>query len=162
MIGSHICLSLPSLLFARSFGLLISSDFEEEIKKVDSGVDHIIDFIGKDYFNQNISVLRRDGTLIFLAFMSGMTFPPDAALGPLLFKRLTLKGSTLRSRTVEYQRGLLEKFEELALPKLVKGEMKVIVHDVLDWGKIQEAHKMMTENKNSGKVSAGLGLQHTQ
>jgi NADPH:quinone reductase-like Zn-dependent oxidoreductase len=87
--------------------------------------------------------------------MSGASFPPDAALGPLLFKRLTLKGSTLRSRDVGYQKQLLDKFEELALPKIVKGDMKVMVHDVLDWEKIQEAHKLMTENKNSGKVSSG-------
>lgn len=137
---------------SKTLDLSLMPDFEDEVKKIDDGVDHIIDFIGKDYFNQNISLLRRDGTLVFLAVMSGAAFPPGAVIAPILFKRLTLKGSTLRSRDVAYQRGLLEKFQELALPKIVKGEMKVMVHDVLDWEKIQEAHTMMTENKNSGKV----------
>jgi hypothetical protein len=48
----------------------------------------------------------------------------------LLFKRLTLKGSTLRSRDAEYQQNLLEKFEELALPLLKEKKMKIEVHEV--------------------------------
>jgi len=48
----------------------------------------------------------------------------------LLFKRLTLKGSTLRSRDAKYQQNLLEKFEELALPLLKEKKMKIEVHEV--------------------------------
>jgi hypothetical protein len=48
----------------------------------------------------------------------------------LLFKRLTLKGSTLRSRDAEYQQNLLAKFEELALPLLKEKKMKIEVHEV--------------------------------
>lgn len=60
-----------------------STDFEEEIKNVTDGVDHIIEFIGKNYWTQNLNVLRRDGVLVYLAFMSGPTFPPDANIGPV-------------------------------------------------------------------------------
>lgn len=111
------------------------------------GVDHVIEFIGKNYWTQNLNVLRRDGVMVYLAFMSGPTFPPDANIAPvrpsqccpfgtrlmspqLLFKRLTLKGSTLRSRDAKYQQDLLEKFEELALPLLKDKKMKIEVHDV--------------------------------
>jgi NADPH:quinone reductase-like Zn-dependent oxidoreductase len=55
-------------------------DFEEEIKKVTDGVDHIIEFIGKSYWTQNLNVLRRDGVMVYLAFMSGAGFPEDASI----------------------------------------------------------------------------------
>jgi len=119
---------------------------------VDDGVDLIIDFIGKNYFNSNLNLLRRDGTMVFLAFMSGPVLPPDTNLIQLLFKRLTLKGSTLRSRTAEYQRDLLRRFEENALPLIKKGKMRVEVHEVFPWEKVVDAHKEMEANKNSGKV----------
>lgn len=48
----------------------------------------------------------------------------------LLFKRLTIKGSTLRSRDAAYQQDLLEKFQELALPLLTQKKMKIEVHEV--------------------------------
>jgi len=56
------------------------ADFEEEIKKVTDGVDHVIEFIGKSYWTQNLNVLRRDGVMVYLAFMSGAGFPEDASI----------------------------------------------------------------------------------
>lgn len=90
----------------------------------------IIDFIGKNYFTPNLNSLRRDGTLVFLAMMSGPKLEPDTNIMQILFKRLTLKGSTLRSRTVEYQRDLLKSFEKDALGSIREGKMKVEVHEV--------------------------------
>lgn len=83
---------------------------------------------------QNISLLRRDGRLVLLAALSGATLPAKAALAPILFKRLNIKGSTLRSRSAEYQGELLGRFEKEALPYLggeKEGkEMKVSIHEV--------------------------------
>ena len=134
-------------------GPILKSDFEEEIKKVEDGVDLVIDFIGPSYFNQNLGSLRRDGTLVWLAMMSGAKLPEGTSIIPILFKRLNLKGSTLRSRTVEYQSDLLQQFKEKGLGLLVDGKMKVEVHEVYPWDKIADAHKLMEANKNSGKVS---------
>ena len=106
------------------------SGFEEEVKKVDDGVDIIVDFIGRNYFNYNLNLLRRDGTMVILAFMSGPVLSPDTNIMQLLFKRLTLKGSTLRSRTVDYQGALLRGFEKDALPLIREGKMRVEVHEV--------------------------------
>lgn len=92
--------------------------------------------------------------MVILAFLSGAALPDKSLLGPILFKRLTIKGSTLRSRSPEYQGDLLGRFEREALPQL-GGEgapMAVKVHEVFDWNKVVEAHKEMEANKNSGKV----------
>lgn len=85
--------------------------------------------------------------------MSGPKLPEDTNIIPILFKRLTLKGSTLRSRTVEYQADLLQRFREHALGLIQEGKMEVKVHEVFDWEKVVDAHKEMEANKNSGKVS---------
>ena len=90
----------------------------------------VVDFIGRNYFNSNLDVLRRDGTMIILAFLSGPVLGPDTSIAQLLFKRLTIKGSTLRSRTVEYQKDLLRRFEKHALPLIREGKMRVEVHEV--------------------------------
>jgi hypothetical protein len=106
--------------------------------------------------HQNISLLRQDGRLILLALLSGGTLPASSSFGPILFKRLTIKGSTLRSRTTEYQGELLQRFEEEALGMIGgegEGRLKVKVHEVFPWDKVVEAHKEMEANKNSGKVS---------
>ncbi|KAK4684914.1 NADPH:quinone reductase, partial [Tremellales sp. Uapishka_1] len=129
-----------------------TQNFEEEIKKIDDGVDLIIEFIGQSYFAKNISLLRRDGTMVYLAFMSGPVLPEGSRIDQLLYKRLTLKGSTLRSRTVEYQGELLRRFKEEALDLIKDGKMKVMIHESFDWKDVQEAHKEMEGNKNSGKI----------
>lgn len=129
-----------------------TQSFEEEIKKHADGVDLIIDFIGKNYFTPNLNSLRRDGTLVFLAMMSGPKLEPDTNIMQILFKRLTLKGSTLRSRTTEYQRDLLQSFKKDALGLITEGKMKVEVHEVFPWTKVIDAHKEMEANKNSGKI----------
>jgi hypothetical protein len=72
--------------------------------------------------------------MIILAALSGATLPDKSALMPILFKRLNIKGSTLRSRSPEYQGDLLGRFEEEALPHLggadAGKEMKVSIHEV--------------------------------
>jgi NADPH:quinone reductase-like Zn-dependent oxidoreductase len=105
--------------------------------------------------DQNLNLLRQDGRMVILAFLSGLTLPEKSLFAPLLFKRLTIKGTTLRSRSPEYQGELLGRFEKEALP-MIGGDdssMKVSVHEVFPWDKIQDAHKEMEANKNSGKVS---------
>ncbi|ORY26150.1 hypothetical protein BCR39DRAFT_541994 [Naematelia encephala] len=129
-----------------------TQNFEEEIKKIDEGVDLIIEFIGRNYFVSNLNLLKRDGTMVYLGMMSGSKLDAGVDLLSVIYKRLTLKGSTLRSRTVDYQAKLLKHFEEDALPLIKEGKMKVEVHEVFPWTKVAEAHKEMEANKNSGKI----------
>lgn len=117
------------------------------------GVDNVVEFIGRNYFQQNLNVMRRDGTMVFLALMSGPKLPEDTNISALVYQRLTLKGSTLRSRDQDYQADLIGRFEKHALPLIRDGKVKVEVHEVFDWKKAREAHEEMEANKNSGKVS---------
>ena len=112
----------------------------------------IIDCIGKDYFHQNVSSLAVSGRLVFLAFMSGAKVS-DFNLAEILFKRLTIQGTTLRARDEKYQTHLLGRFENEALDRIREGDIEVKIYKVFDWENVQGAHEMMEANANSGKVS---------
>lgn len=114
------------------------------------GVDVVIDYVGKDYFQKNIDVAAKDGRIVLLAFLSG-SIVEKVDISGLLRKRVRVEGSTLRSRDVEYQgklRDILEKY----VPDFEAGRLKAVVDTVLPWEEIQKAHELMEANKNKGKI----------
>jgi len=135
-----------------------TQDFAEEIDKATNGdgVDLVIDFVGKDYWARNIKVLKRDGRMVLLATLSGNKIP-ELDLGQIIGKRLRIEGSTLRSRSPEFQANLVSRFSKEILPYLKgqkneTGPLKVYIHEVFSWKNVAEAHKEMEADKNSGKI----------
>lgn len=115
------------------------------------GVNIILDFIGGDYFSQNIDCLQKDGRMVQLATMGGAA-PVAVDLRKLLSKRLHLMGSTLRSRSLAYQIKLTEDFKNYALEKFQKKTLQPIIGKVFDLKDVQDAHRFMESNKNEGKI----------
>jgi putative PIG3 family NAD(P)H quinone oxidoreductase len=115
------------------------------------GVDMIIDFIAADYFTRNIDALATDGRLILLATLSGGKVS-DFDLRKILSKRLSVIGSTLRSRSLEYQIKLTKDFTAFALERFKDGRLRPVIDRVLDWSQVKEAHAIMESNKNAGKI----------
>ena len=130
-----------------------SQNFKEIALKATNnyGVDVIIDFIGAKYFNDNIDSLTRDGRLILLATLSGGKVE-DFDVRQILVKRLKIIGSTLRSRSLDYQIKLTKEFKEFALDKIASGRIKPVIDKIYDWKDVVQAHKRMEENKNIGKI----------
>ncbi|KAK4679064.1 hypothetical protein QC764_200850 [Podospora pseudoanserina] len=116
------------------------------------GVDLIVDFVGGSYFEKNLDVVARDGRLVMLGLMGGMQTPDRVNIGKLLYKRVRVEGSTLRSRDEEYQGKLRDRLEQEYLPKFEKGELKVFVDRVLPWEEIQKGHEVLEGNETMGKV----------
>jgi putative PIG3 family NAD(P)H quinone oxidoreductase len=127
-------------------------DWAKEIKEATGGkgVDLIIDFIGGSYFAKNLDVAGRDGKIVMLGMMGGGSIE-QADIRPILFKRLRIEGSTLRSRDTEYQGRLRDKLEEY-LPHFETGKLQVVIDTVLPWEQIQKAHELLETNSNSGKI----------
>ncbi|CCX32217.1 PIG3 family NAD(P)H quinone oxidoreductase-like protein [Pyronema domesticum] len=130
-----------------------TQNFAEEIMKAteNKGVDLIVDPVGQTHFQKDIDCAARDGAIVVLAMMSGPV-AKEVNIGPILFKRLRIEGTTLRSRDLEYQRALRDKVVEEALPGIVDGSLKVFVDKVFDWTDIIEAHKHMESNDSQGKI----------
>jgi NADPH:quinone reductase-like Zn-dependent oxidoreductase len=130
-----------------------SQDFAKEISK-DIGknsVNLIIDFIGAPYWEQNIEVLATDGRLVYLSFLGGHKLE-NMSLAPLLKKRLTVMGSTLRARPLEYKIELTRAFWTDCERLIEDGNLKPVIDSVYDWEQTEEAHQRMSDNKNTGKI----------
>ena len=85
-------------------------DFAEALKEHTDGVDVILDMVGQDYFARNLALLRTSGRLVVISTLSGTHAELD--LRQLMGKRLTLKGSTLRSRPLAERTALTEAFRQ--------------------------------------------------
>ncbi|KAI5462376.1 hypothetical protein BGZ63DRAFT_403607 [Mariannaea sp. PMI_226] len=129
-----------------------TQDWADEIKKRTGGkgVDYIVDFVGGNYFQKNLDVSARDARVVILGTLSGGKVP-DADISQILYKRIRIEGSTLRSRDEEYQGKLRDRLEEY-LPDFESGKLQIFVDKVLPWEEIQEAHKLMEDAKNVGKI----------
>lgn len=131
-----------------------TQDWVSELKKVTNGagIDLIVDFIGANYFQGNLDIAAPDGRVVVLGLMSGSQLSNDVDIGQLLFKRLRIEGSTLRSRELEYQRRLRDSMVEHVLPGLKDGTFKVFVERVFPFSEVVEAHKLLETNKTRGKL----------
>jgi NADPH:quinone reductase-like Zn-dependent oxidoreductase len=130
-----------------------TDDWVSKIKEVTkgAGVDLVIDFVGPDYFQKNIDVAGRDGRIVMLGMMSGTKVQGGVDLVQILYKRLRIEGSTLRSRDVDYQGSLRDKLEKY-LEDFESGKLKVFVDKVLPWEEVQEAHRLLETNTTTGKI----------
>lgn len=117
-----------------------------------AGVDVVIDFVGKEYFTKNLDVASKDGRVVILGMMSGSTLSDPLEIAPILRKRITISGSTLRGRSLEYQIGVKEEMVKRALSGITKGELKVPIERVFSWKDVVQAHELMEANTSKGKI----------
>ncbi|KAK5795843.1 hypothetical protein VI817_005128 [Penicillium citrinum] len=131
-----------------------TQDWASEIQKATggSGVNLTVDFIGATYFQGNLDVAARDGRVVLLGLMGGGKLPDGVNIAPLLFKRVRVEGSTLRSRDVEYQRKLRDTLVDHALPKFCDGTFRVFVEKVFPFDQIMAAHQLLESNSTKGKL----------
>ncbi|TYP91718.1 putative NAD(P)H quinone oxidoreductase, PIG3 family [Fodinibius salinus] len=128
-------------------------NYAEEIIS-DIGADSVnvvIDFIGKPYWHKNMEVLAMDGRLVYLSFLGGHKVE-NISLIPILRKRLSIMGSTLRNRTEEYKIDLTKDFASKTLSLFKDGKLKPVIDSVFDWSETETAHQRMKNNKNTGKI----------
>jgi len=130
-----------------------SEDFVERVNALtqENGVHLIIDFLGASYLSKNIESLGLDGRLVMLALMGGARVD-SFNLAKLFRKRIHLKASTLRNRSLDYKVALTKAFNDDFGAQLRKDIIKPIIDSVYDWTEVTEAHNRMSANKNSGKI----------
>lgn len=128
-------------------------DFAAEITKElgDDAVNLVVDFIGAPYWEKNISVMSMDGRLVYLSFLGGHRLE-EMSLAPLLKKRLTIMGSTLRARSLEYKIELTQAFSNDCMRLLEDGSLSPVIDSVFDWEDTGKAHQRMQNNQNTGKI----------
>lgn len=133
-------------------------DFAAVIKEETGGkgVDVILDMIGASYFEKNIASLAKDGCLSIIAFLGG-TIAEKVDLRPIMVKRLTVTGSTMRPRTADEKRAIRDELVEQVWPLLEAGKLAPVIHDVIDFGQVAEGHKLMESSGHIGKIVMRVG-----
>ena len=114
------------------------------------GVDVIIDMVGAPYIVRNIASLALEGCLVQLAFLEGSKFEFDAT--PLMLRRLTLTGSTLRARSAEQKAAIVERLQAKVWPVLAQGRCLPVIHTVFPLARASDAHKLMESSTHIGKI----------
>lgn len=115
-----------------------------------NGVDVVLDMLGGDYFAMHLKVLAKDGRLVHIATTCGNQVELD--LRALMSKRLTITGSTLRSRSVEEKRQLRNGVEKYLWPLLQEGKIRPVVDSVFPLHDVAKAHERMQSSLHIGKI----------
>ncbi len=114
-------------------------------------VDVVVDFIGKPYWHKNMEVMAMDGRVVYLSFLGGHKIE-ELSLIPILRKRLSIMGSTLRNRSEQYKIDLTKDFAQKALSLFRTGTLSPVIDSTFDWTDTEQAHQRMQNNKNTGKI----------
>ena len=123
-------------------------DFEKEMS--DSPVDVILDIIGGEYFDKNLNILRPEGRLVYINAMKGNLVSLN--LGKIMQKRITLTGSTLRSREISFKQELAAELYKMVWPILASGHFKPVVFATFPLGDAGKAHELMESSQHVGKI----------
>jgi NADPH:quinone reductase-like Zn-dependent oxidoreductase len=127
-------------------------DFAEEIARitVKRGVDVILDIVGGDYTAKNIASLARDGRLVQIGLMGGAT--AAISLQPILLRRLTLTGSTLRIRSAEEKGAIAAALEREVWPLIAERRVRPVVFRTFPLEQAADAHRLLESGQVVGKV----------
>jgi NADPH:quinone reductase-like Zn-dependent oxidoreductase len=116
-----------------------------------NGVNVIVDSIGANYFKQNLTALAVDGRLVMLALQSGSKVD-QLNLSQIISKRLTIVGSTLRNRHIDYKKKLVSEFSRIYFPFFETGTLAPVVDSTFDWQQADNALTLLGSNTTIGKI----------
>ncbi|MGE0847310.1 MAG: NAD(P)H-quinone oxidoreductase [Flavobacteriaceae bacterium] len=140
--------------FCREIGAERAIDFREEdfvaIVRDAGAASLILDIIGGDYIARNIKAAAPDARIVQLAFNAGSKV--DIDLMPVMLKRLTYTGSTLRTRPPAFKAGIARELTERVWPLFAAGKLRPLIHAVLKIEEARRAHEMMESAAHRGKI----------
>ena len=141
----------------RRFGADVAIDYRAEdfVTVINSategrGIDVILDMVGGDYIARNLKILAVEGRLVQIAFLKGST--AEINLLPLMIKRQTLTGSTLRPRSVAEKGAIASALREKVWPLLDAGTVAPVIHTTFPLAQASDAHRLMESSAHIGKI----------
>lgn len=134
-----------------------AQDFVEEVKRLTDGrgVDVVLDMVGGDYIARNLRCLALDGRLIQIAFLQGSKVR-DFDFLPVMTKRLTITGSTMRPRSTEQKGAIAAELRARVWPILSAGRCGPVVYGTYALEDVAEAHRLMESSAHIGKIMLTL------
>ena len=114
------------------------------------GVDLILDMVGGSYIQRNLSALAVEGRLVQIAFLESSKVEIDFL--PVMLKRLTVTGSTLRPRTVAQKAEIAAALKQRVWPLIEAGKIKPLIHKTFPLVEAAAAHALMETSTHIGKI----------
>jgi NADPH:quinone reductase len=129
-----------------------TEDFLEVVRAATAGAgaDLVLDMVGGDYVSRNLEVLAVEGRLVQIAFLRGGRV--EVNLAPLMQKRLTFTGSTLRPRTPQEKGAIARALHQHVWPRFERGELRPVIHATFPLERASEAHAMLEAGEHVGKI----------
>ena len=143
--------------FCRAMGADAAIDYRTEdwparVKEITErkGVNVILDMVGGSYLQANVNALATEGRLVQIAFLQSSRC--DFDFRPVMVRRLTLTGSTLRPRSVALKAEIAEKVRTHVWPLYADGRMKPVIHATFPLAEARAAHELMETSAHIGKI----------
>lgn len=129
-----------------------SQYFVDIIKKQTNGegVNVILDIIGGDYLKRNVQCMSFDARLVQIALQQGVK--AELNLLPIMLKRLTITGSTLRARDIEFKAKIAKKLLQKVWPLLATKEIRPVIYQSFPIAEAAQAHALMESSQHTGKI----------
>lgn len=125
-------------------------DYVEVVRSEFGGADVILDIVGGPYVQRNMKAARHDGRIVQLAFALGARMQVD--LMPVMLKRLTYTGSTLRTRSDAFKAEVARQLKAQVWPLFERGRLQSVVNTVLPLAEAAQAHRLMESAGHCGKI----------
>jgi NADPH2:quinone reductase len=129
-----------------------TQDFAEEAMKLTGGkgVDVILDMVAGSYVDREVKCVAEDGRIVIIAVQGGTKSEFNSGL--VLRRRITITGSTLRPRPVEFKSGIAASLKKNAWPLIEAGRIKPVIHSTFAAADAAKAHALMESNQHVGKI----------
>lgn len=129
-----------------------TEDFEQVITELglNNRINVILDMIGGDYIQKNLSIAAPEGRIVNIAYMKG--FKAEINFAPLLLKRITMTGSTLRAQTFEQKACMVREIIAQVYPHLGSGKIKPLIDSIYALEDVEQAHGHMLSGSHMGKI----------
>jgi putative PIG3 family NAD(P)H quinone oxidoreductase len=134
-----------------------TQDFVAEVARITDGrgVDVVLDMVGGDYVQRNLACLAPEGRLAQIAFLQGSRVELD--LRPLMLRRLSITGSTLRASPFARKAEIARSLRENVWPLYERGEIRPVVHATFGLADAAKAHALMESSAHMGKIMLNVG-----
>ena len=139
-----------------------AEDFVAEVKRITggAGVAAVLDMVGGDYVPKNLACLAEDGRHVSIAAQRGANV--EIPIWDVMRKRLTLTGSTLRARSVEFKAALADELRREVWPHLESGRIRPVIHSTFPLADAAGAHRLMDSGEHVGKIVLEVQSRHSR
>ena len=129
-----------------------TQDFEKEVLAATGGkgVNVVLDMVGGDYVPRELKCLAEDGRLVFIAYLRGPK--TEMNIDTVMRRRLTITGSTLRPRPIEFKGAIAKHLREKIWPLIESGRIKPEIYKTFPLEQAAEAHRLMESSQHIGKI----------